>query len=176
MINNRGVKVTKLGQLNLTRVTLNFIHNRSYYIKHNGKVSTSLNTHQWPAQGTVGWPSCYNTSMSGTTEIIDMRLETVAHDNTVTFKWFQFSHDIKSYRSSAARDLQLTEANSIYIPIQVPGNNYFIQSRSCMASRPQQTKQSSISVRITKCRLNLTRDALSGGPTLQFSPSIDTRR
>ena len=169
-------KSSKFGKLKLSRVTLNFIHDRSYYIKHNGKVLTSLNTRQWPAQGTVGWPCCYNTSMSGTTEIIDVRLETVAHENNVFFKWFQFSHDIKSYKSSAARDLQLTEANSIYISIQVLGNIYFIQSRSCMASRPQQIWQSSISVGITKCRVNPTRDALSRGPTLQFSPSIDTRR
>ena len=171
------LKLSELWEIKLSRKTLNFIdHQQSQYTKQNGKIPRSLNTRQWLAQGTVGWPCCYNTSRSVTTEFIDTRHKTVPIDYNVVFKWFEFAHDIKSYRSSTTRDLQLTEANSIYISIQVLGNIYFIQSRSCMASRPQQIWQSSISLGITKCRLNPTRDALSRGPTLQFSPSIDTRR
>ena len=54
------LKLSEIWEIKLSRKTLNFIHHRSHYTKQNRKISRSLNTRQWLAQGTVGWPCCYN--------------------------------------------------------------------------------------------------------------------
>ena len=171
------LKLSEIWQVELSRVTLKIKNHRSHYKKRNGKVSTSLNTRRCLAQGTVRGPYCYNSLRSVTEVGINKKPETLAHDNSMVFQSDSNSHATSKFTDCQPPGIYNSLRQNLY-------TNQFKYPETSTSSnpgavwRPDLSRDNSLQPphEVQNVVWISERAALSRGPTLQFSPSMNPRR